>query len=244
MSVPPLAQEELDRLCRHVTGAVVAPGEPAYDDARAVWNAMIDRHPAAVVRAAGVGDVVATIDEAREDGHDLAVRGGGHNVAGHGTVDGGIVLDLGDLDEVSVDLDTSTVRVEGGATLADVDAATEPHGLAVPLGVVSGTGVAGLTLGGGVGWLTRKHGLTADNLLSVELVTAAGRSWSRPRSSTQTSSGPCEEVVATSAWSPPSPSVPIRTGRRCSAATCSTSRTDGPRRGRRSIGGRRTCPTR
>ena len=174
MSVSPLAQEELDRLCRHVTGAVVAPGEPAYDDARAVWNAMIDRHPAAVVRAAGVGDVVATIDEAREDGRDLAVRGGGHNVAGHGTVDGGIVLDLGDLDEVSVDLDTSTVRVEGGATLADVDAATEPRGLAVPLGVVSGTGVAGLTLGGGVGWLTRKHGLTADNLLSVELVTAAG----------------------------------------------------------------------
>jgi len=136
---------------------------------------MVDRRPVAVVRAASAADVPPTIDFAREHGLDLAMRGGGHNVAGNGSVDGGLVLDLGDLDRVSVDPAAATVRVEAGATLAEVDAATEPHGLVVPLGVVSGTGVAGLTLGGGVGWLTRAHGLTADNLVSVELVTADGQ---------------------------------------------------------------------
>lgn len=135
---------------------------------------MVDRRPAVVVRAATVDDVPPVIAAARAHGLDLAVRGGGHNVAGNGSVDGGLVLDLGDLTAVTVDAAASTVRVEGGATLAHVDAATEPHGLVVPLGVVSGTGVAGLTLGGGVGWLTRAHGLAADNLVSVELVTAAG----------------------------------------------------------------------
>jgi FAD/FMN-containing dehydrogenase len=171
---PQLVQDELDLLRRRTAGAVVVPGDPDYDEARAVWNAMIDRHPSAVVRAVDVDDVVSTIGTARDHGVDLAIRGGGHNVAGNGTVEGGIVLDLGHLNAVSVDPGTATVRVEGGATLGDVDAATEPHGLAVPLGVVSGTGVAGLALGGGVGWLTRAHGLTADNLLSVEIVTADG----------------------------------------------------------------------
>lgn len=174
MSAPHLVRDELDQLRRQVDGAVIAPGDPEYDEARTVWNAMIDRRPSAVVRATGVDDVVSTIAAARDHRLDLAVRAGGHNVAGNGTVDDGIVLDLGDLDGVSVDPDTATVRVAGGATLADVDAATEPYGLAVPLGVVSGTGVGGLTLGGGVGWLTRAHGLTADNLLSVDIVTADG----------------------------------------------------------------------
>lgn len=174
MSSPQLVQDELDLLRRRLDGAVLAPGDPEYDEARVVWNAMIDRRPSAVIRAADVDDVVSTIGAAREQTLDLAVRGGGHNVAGNGTVDDGIVLDLGDLNGVSVDPGTATVRVEGGATLADVDAATEPHGLAVPLGVVSATGVGGLTLGGGLGWLTRPHGLTADNLLSVEIVTADG----------------------------------------------------------------------
>ncbi|MCZ2860800.1 FAD-binding oxidoreductase [Blastococcus sp. VKM Ac-2987] len=174
MSAPYLVQDQLDQLRRRVDGAVTAPGDPEYDEARTVWNAMIDRRPSAVVRAADVDDVVSTIAVARDHGLDLAIRAGGHNVAGNGTVDDGIVLDLGAMNGVTVDPDTATVRVEGGATLADVDAATEPYGLAVPLGVVSATGVGGLTLGGGVGWLTRPHGLTADNLLSVEIVTADG----------------------------------------------------------------------
>ncbi|OMQ15757.1 FAD-linked oxidoreductase [Modestobacter sp. VKM Ac-2676] len=174
MSAPHLVQDQLDQLRRRVDGAVTAPADPGYDEARTVWNAMIDRRPSAVVRAADVDDVVSTIATARDHGLDLAIRAGGHNVAGNGTVDDGIVLDLGDLNGVSVDPDAATVRVEGGATLADVDAATAPYGLAVPLGVVSATGVGGLTLGGGVGWLTRPYGLTADNLLSAEVVTADG----------------------------------------------------------------------
>jgi FAD/FMN-containing dehydrogenase len=174
MGAAQLAPEQLDLLRRRVDGAVIAPEDPRYDEARTVWNAMIDRRPSAVVRAADPDDVVSTIGTARDHGLDLAIRGGGHNVAGEGTVDDGIVLDLGEMDGVTVDPDTATVRVEGGATLADVDAATQPYGLAVPLGVVSATGVAGLTLGGGLGWLTRPHGLTADNLLSAEVVTAGG----------------------------------------------------------------------
>jgi FAD/FMN-containing dehydrogenase len=166
---------ELDDLRNRVSGTVTGQRDPGYDEARAVWNAMTDRRPWAVVRAAGVGDVAPTIGFARDHGLDLAVRGGGHNVAGNGTVDDGLVLDLADLHAVSVDPATATVRVEAGASLAHVDAATEPHGLVVPAGVVSSTGVAGLTLGGGVGWLTRAHGLTIDNLVSVELVSADGR---------------------------------------------------------------------
>jgi FAD/FMN-containing dehydrogenase len=153
---------------------VVTPEHPDYDDARSVWNAMVDRRPSLVVRARSAADVAPTVEFARSHGLDLAIRGGGHNVAGNSTVDGGLVLDLSGLRAVTVDPGTRAVRVEAGATLVDVDAATAPHALAVPLGVVGGTGVAGLTLGGGVGWLTRAHGLTADNLLSAEIVTASG----------------------------------------------------------------------
>ena len=157
-----------------IGGRVIEPGDDGYDDARRVWNGMIDRRPAAVVRAADVKDVAPVIHAARELGLPLAIRGGGHNVAGHGTVEGGIVLDLGSLTDVSVDPDTRRVRVAPGATLGHLDRATEAHGLAVPAGVVSGTGIAGLTLGGGIGWLTRAHGLTVDNLLEAEIVTATG----------------------------------------------------------------------
>ena len=169
------ARPELDDLRTRVSGTVTGRGDLGYDEARAVWNGMADRRPWAVIRAAGVGDVAPAIAYAREHGLDLAVRGGGHNVAGNGVVDAGLVLDLADLHAVTVDPATQTVRVEGGATLAHVDAATELHGLVVPGGVVSTTGIAGFTLGGGVGWLTRPHGLAADNLVSVELVTADGR---------------------------------------------------------------------
>lgn len=174
MSLAPLTHDDLDALRRQVSGSVVSPDDRDFDRARAVWNAMVDRRPGVVVRATHVDDVAPTIAFARAHGLDLAVRGGGHNVAGHGSVDGGVVLDLADLHAVTVDAASRTVRVEAGATLAHVDAATAPHALAVPVGVVSGTGIAGLTLGGGVGWLTRAHGLAADNLLAVELVTADG----------------------------------------------------------------------
>jgi FAD/FMN-containing dehydrogenase len=159
-----------------VQGSVVTPADAGYDAARRVWNGMIDRRPLAIVQAAGPEDVAATLRLARDTGAPLAIRGGGHNVAGNGTVDDGIVLDMGALRAVEVDADARRARVGAGARLADVDAATEPFNLVVPLGVVSGTGVAGLTLGGGIGWLTRAHGLTIDNLLAADVVLATGES--------------------------------------------------------------------
>jgi FAD/FMN-containing dehydrogenase len=159
---------------RSIKGATVVPDEPGYDEARRVWNGMIDKRPELIVRAAGIDDIATVIDHARTTGLPLAIRGGGHSVAGNGTVDGGVVLDLGGFDAIEVDRDARLVRVGAGATLADIDRATEPFGLAVPIGVVSGTGIAGLTLGGGVGWLTRPCGLTIDNLESAEVVLVNG----------------------------------------------------------------------
>ncbi len=156
-------------------GHVVLPGDAGYDAARRVWNGMIDRHPALIVRPMDPGDVVKAVNFARDQELSLAVRGGGHNVAGFGTCDGGLVLDLSLMKGVEVNPAAGTARVEGGATLADMDAATQAHGLATTGGLVSATGIAGLTLGGGIGWLMRKHGLACDNLLSVDVVTAGGK---------------------------------------------------------------------
>jgi FAD/FMN-containing dehydrogenase len=157
-----------------VQGEVIVPGDPAYDQSRQVWNAMIDRRPAVIVRCAGAADVPHVIAYAREHGLELSIRGGGHNIAGSSVCDGGVVLDMSALTDVVVDASRRLASVQPGATLAHVDAATQVHGLATPLGINSTTGVAGLTLGGGFGWLTRKYGMTIDNLVSVDVVTADG----------------------------------------------------------------------
>jgi len=155
-------------------GQLILPTDSAYDTARRIWNGNIDRHPGLIARCAGTADVVQAVKFARANDLLVAVRGGGHNVAGRALCDDGIVIDLSGMRGVFVDPRQRTVRVQPGATLGDVDRETHLHGLAVPAGVVSRTGIAGLALGGGVGWLARKHGLTCDNLLSCEVVTADG----------------------------------------------------------------------
>ncbi|MFD8222097.1 FAD-binding oxidoreductase [Streptomyces sp. NPDC059697] len=155
-------------------GQLIGPGESEYDEARAVYNAMIDRRPALVARCASDEDVSYVIGFARDHGLPLAVRGGGHHGAGLGVCDDGVVLDLSPLKDIEVDPGGRTVRVGGGCVWGEVDRATHEHGLATPAGIISTTGVAGLTLGGGIGHLTRKYGLTVDNLLAADLVLASG----------------------------------------------------------------------
>jgi FAD/FMN-containing dehydrogenase len=158
-----------------LAGTLIGPSDPGYDQARRVWNGMIDRHPALIARCSGPQDVVTAVGFAQENDLPLAVRGGGHNVAGYAVCDDGLVIDLSPMSGITVNAPERTVRVEAGARWADVDQATQPYGLAAPGGEVSKTGVAGLTLGGGVGYLRRKYGLSCDSLLSVEMVTADGR---------------------------------------------------------------------
>jgi FAD/FMN-containing dehydrogenase len=166
---------QIDQLRRAFSGDVITPDTTGYDDARRVWNAVFDRRPAVIVRPSTVDDVVAAVRFGRERDLEIAVRGGGHSAVGHSTTEGGLVIDLGRMNEVSVDPGRRLARTGGGALLGQLDIAAQEHGLVCPVGVVGHTGVAGLTLGGGVGRLQRQLGLTIDSLRAVELVTADGR---------------------------------------------------------------------
>ena len=169
-----LDEAAVDALSSALQGRLIQQSDATYDETRAIWNAMIDKRPGLIVQCASTSDIVAAVNFARE--HDLlvAVRGAGHNIAGKAVCEGGLMIDLSQMKGVRVDADAKRAFVEPGATLGDVDAATAPHGLATPTGINSTTGIAGLVLGGGFGWLSRKYGLTADNLVSADVVTADG----------------------------------------------------------------------
>ena len=162
-------------LNEQVTGEVLLSGQPGYDDARAVWNAMIDRKPGVIVQCKNAHDVVKAVSYARDHNLPVSIRGGGHNVAGHAVCDDGVMINLSLMRGVQVDAENRRARVEGGAIWSDVDAETQKFGLATPGGLISDTGVAGLTLSGGIGWLRSAYGLCIDNMLSVEIVTADGQ---------------------------------------------------------------------
>lgn len=170
-----LNDADVEKFRVSVRGELIGPNDEGYESAREVYNAMIDKHPRLVVRCSDVADVIAAVNFARENGLLLAIRGGGHNGAGLGVCDDGLVIDLSRMKGVRVDPISRTVRVEGGARWGDVDHATHAFGLAVPSGIISTTGVGGLTLGGGHGYLARKYGLTIDNLVEADIVVADGR---------------------------------------------------------------------
>ena len=170
-----VAKQELDRFRASIKGSVVRPEDSNYDEVRKIWNAMIDRRPAAIVQCADSSDVQRAISFAGENRLELTIRGAGHNIAGNAICENGMMIDLSTLRKVSVDANKRRALVDPGATLGDFDAAAQAHGLATPVGINSTTGIAGLTLGGGFGWLTRQHGLTIDQLLSAEVVTADGQ---------------------------------------------------------------------
>lgn len=167
--------ETLVRLAATLRGTVMAPEDAGFDEARRVWNGLIDKRPELIVSCEGTDDVVEAVNFARSHDLSVSVRSAGHHVAGSAVIEGGMVIDVSAMHDVQVDAANAQVRVGGGARIGDVDRATQVHGLAVPLGVVSETGVAGLTLAGGYGWMRRKHGLSCDNVVAAEIVTADGR---------------------------------------------------------------------
>ena len=173
--MPAPLNEAIEKFKNTIKGRVLTPQDATYDEARQIWNAMIDRRPAVIVQPADAGDVAPAIKLARDNALEITIRGAGHNIAGNAVCNDGLMIDFSNMKNVRVDAGKRRASAEPGATLADLDAATQKHGLATPVGINSTTGVAGLTLGGGFGWLTRKHGMTVDNLVSLDVVTADGR---------------------------------------------------------------------
>jgi FAD/FMN-containing dehydrogenase len=167
-------QEAIEALRASLRGELLQPGDDGYDGARLIWNGMFDKRPALIARCSGTADVIEAVNFARENGMLTAVRSGGHNSAGSGSCDGGILIDLSGMNAVHIDPKARRAQVQGGATWGDFDREAQVHGLATPGGVVSATGVGGLTLAGGLGWLRGKYGLSLDNLVSVDIVTADG----------------------------------------------------------------------
>ncbi|ELY78077.1 FAD linked oxidase domain protein [Natrinema pellirubrum DSM 15624] len=170
----PVDDGAIDGFREGLHGELLRPGDPDYDETRTIWNGMIDKRPALIARSRGVADVIVAVEFAREQEMVLAVRGAGHNIAGNAVCDDGLMLDLSAMQSVRIDPGAQTARVEPGATLGDFDHEAQAFGLATPTGINSTTGIAGLTLGGGFGWLTRRYGMTVDNLRSVDIVTADG----------------------------------------------------------------------
>ena len=170
-----LLNEATQKLKGKVKGQVVLPSDPNYDEVRKIWNAMIDRRPAVIVQCAKADDIPHALEFARLNGLEVSIRGAGHNIAGNALCEGGLMIDLSTMKNVRVDATNRRAFVEPGATLADFDEAVQKHGLATPMGINSTTGVSGLTLGGGFGWLTRKYGMTVDNLVSAEVIIADGK---------------------------------------------------------------------
>jgi len=169
-----LKQKTVEAFKASLGGELLLPSGEGYDDARTIWNAMIDKRPALIARCSGTADVITAVNFAREHGLLISVRGGGHNIAGFALCDDGLTIDLSDMKGLHVDLKTRRVRAQPGCRLGDLDRETQIFGLAVPAGIVTDTGIAGLTLGGGFGWLTRRFGYTCDNLVSADVVTADG----------------------------------------------------------------------
>ena len=193
------AAENVDDLRRSLEGDAVVPGDVQYDAARICFNAYIDRRPAVIVRCLGRADVATAFDFARTNELEIAIRGGGHNPAGHCVLDGGLVIDLSRMRRVQVDQEVRIARAEGGSTWFDFDTATVAEGLVTPGGVVGSTGVCGLALGGGIGHLTSQHGLTCDNIVGAGSSRPTGASYARARTRTRSCCGRSGEAAATSA---------------------------------------------
>jgi FAD/FMN-containing dehydrogenase len=205
-----LVDADLSGLRRSLAGVVIAAGDPGYELARRCFNALVDRRPAVIVRCLDGSDVATAFDFARLHDLEVAVRGGGHNPAGHCVCEGGLVIDLSLLRRVEVDGEGRVAHADGGATWLDFDSATQAFGLVTPGGVVGSTGVAGLTFGGGIGHLTAQRGLTCDNLVGAEVVTLTGVPCGRAPTRARSCCGGCEAAAATSGWRRDSSSACIR----------------------------------